>query len=236
MFRAEEFYALRAGIAPRIGAESDSSTSHFELRPHLLGRLRVTGCRIAARSPRELRVNIGGRVPREVWHDSITVFGRVPTGLHEVWLTLAAPSGEQLGFPAYLSVLFDDSPRATIEPWIAEGGAASHGQPADSFVYVDNCLFGLMDADAADDADADEVVAAVGEHLVHTQTPACVAPLSDPELGDYVVVCRVRNGIYPVLATRNTRREVTGLHIDFAIVGPRSRKDWWKARHIHAHP
>ncbi|MBF6222490.1 hypothetical protein IU479_30815 [Nocardia abscessus] len=228
MFETDEFYALRTGFAPRIGGESNGSGIDLELRISQLGRLRVTSGRVAAGSPRKL----ADPIPGDDRHESIAVFGPVEAGLHEVWLTLAAHSDDEAGLPAYLSLLFDDSPTATIEPWIAEGDTAAPGHPADSFVYVDDSLLEVMDADTADD----DAVAAVGEHLLHTQTAACIAPLPASVVDDKVVVCRAKQGTYPVVATRNARGEVTGLHIDFAIVGPRSRKDWWKARHIHAHP
>ncbi|MEU7769473.1 hypothetical protein AB0B25_30935 [Nocardia sp. NPDC049190] len=235
MFKAEEFYALRTGLAPRIGGEPNGSATFTRLKPCCLGKLRVTTGRVAAGSPRVF----GGSADDWTWseqqHDSIAVFGPVPAGLHEVWLTLAVPLDDQIGFLAYLSLVFNDSPTATIEPWIAEGStAAADGQPADSFVHVDNSLIGVMDAAAVDVAD--EIVAAAGETLFRTQVPACIAPLSSPESCDRVVVCRVLAGTYPVVATRSALGEVTGLHIDFAIVGPRNRKDWWKARHTHARP
>ncbi|MEU7634380.1 hypothetical protein AB0C34_31160 [Nocardia sp. NPDC049220] len=239
MFKAEEFYALRTGLAPRIGTEPNGSATYNRLRPCCLGRLRVATGRVAAGGPRVF----GGRADDRTWgeqqHDSIAVFGPVPAGLHEVWLTFAVPLDDPIGFLAYLSLVFDDSPIATIEPWIAEGAPQPHGQPTDSFVHVDNSLIGVMDAAVADDAD--EVVAAAGESLSRTQVSACIAPLSSPEIGspescDSVVVCRAMAGTYPVVATRSALGEVTGLHIDFAIVGPRNRKDWWKARHTHARP
>ncbi|MGW4331021.1 hypothetical protein ACWEKR_34700 [Nocardia sp. NPDC004573] len=229
MFELTEFYALHTGLAPCIGVEPDGSVVYTELKPHSLGNLRIRTGRVAIGGPSSLGSDLDASTWGEQLYRQTPIFSPIPVGAHEVWLTLTAPRVSRTGSPAYLSIVFDDSAAETIEPWISEGGASSDGHPADSFAYVNETFLAVMDAAAV--SGYRNIVTTADSGLLLPQTAATIIPCADS--GDSAIVCRSEKGVYPVVATRNARREINGLHVDFAIVGPHDRKNWWKARHTH---
>lgn len=213
----EYFFALRTGTAPFLDGSPDSDTD-AELTVEDIGGLAVLSGWIAAGDADLLgHVPVGpqagrpgaGRIPK---------FGPVPRGRHQVLLTVAASTRTRGHVrPAYLSIVFTDSAADALEPWVARGGDSENGGPADSFAPAENIL-GLTDAGAA----------ARGPAL-----PETFGSKSLTACEEHAVYCRTGPGAFPVMATKTATGSVTGLHVDFGVVGPRGRKAWWKARHTH---
>ncbi|MGA6189302.1 hypothetical protein [Nocardia iowensis] len=237
MSTADGFYALSAGHAPRIGAPPDAANcarlAALTVRP--LGRLTVLSGRLAAGDLASLGTQHVGPTPGRAGAGEIPVFGPIPVGAHPLRLTLAATLEHTHLIPAYLSMVFIDTPTDTIEPWIAEGGQSHNGAPADNFVSTDNDIVAMLDADVAERALDDPET--LQRYRIGDRRIVTALNLSPPftDSGENLILCRsgTGGGAYPVIASRDAEGNLTGLHIDFAIVGPVDRKQWWKGRHSH---
>ncbi|MEU7630105.1 hypothetical protein AB0C34_08985 [Nocardia sp. NPDC049220] len=231
MSSADSFYALRSGYAPQIGeaTQAPGRERGAVLTVSDLGHLVVTSGRMVVCDSASLGTGPVGPQSGRLGSGLIPVFDPVPLGRHPVRLTSADRSGSPSPVHAYLSVVFSEEPTATIEPWIAVGGESVRGEPADNFVSVESGIIGLLDAAAAPRAP-------IRFNDAWPQNIPCdnlAPPFTEGDAS--LVFCRCSVGAFPVIATRDAAATVTGLHIDFAIVGPSNRKQWWKSRHTHAH-
>jgi hypothetical protein len=212
-----DFYALQTATAPLLG-ERDVKLSVVDL-----GVLRVPSGLLGASDP-YVELDEGVVIP-------------IPPGDYPVRVTIADVSEEQDGShprEAYLSVVLSDSPTTTVAAASGVDGPPPEGQyfgvgvdagtvafvdsaavaasmPADGGTWYDDVFdsespdawFTIMDNDAPLPAGLANIVmplAADGENVV----------LSHSGWGD---------GWYPVLETRNSDGELTGIHIDLQVVG-----------------
>jgi hypothetical protein len=211
-----DFYALQTGSAP-LGTGAPA-----KLTVHDLGVLRVPSGKVGACDP---FVNL-----------SYPLVVQVPQGDYPVRVTVADVSEEQDGShlrEAYLSLVLSEADSVTVEAADGPDGPPPAGQyftvgvDAGTVAFVDaeaalrcmpdpttwyegvfesddaNSWFSLMDADGPHPAGTANIVmplASNGENVV----------LSHSGWGD---------GFYWLLQTRDAEGNLTGIHIDLAVVG-----------------
>ncbi|MFD0363256.1 hypothetical protein ACFQZZ_17565 [Nocardia sp. GCM10030253] len=236
VFDASEFYALHTGPASRIGMGAAASAAEIDvmLAIHDAGEFEVLTGKVALCDPGHLAAGSAGSLQDRPVDETVPIFASVPVGRHLVLLTTATePGDDHCQVLAYLSLVFSDAPTTAITPWIAEGGGSRCGEPANNFLTVDGGVAGLLDAAGADRIPSGfDVVRAIDRALIANKLWANI-PLPIAETSETVVACRSGKGAFPVMQSLDAQGNVTGLHVDFAVVGPRSRKAWWKSRHLH---
>lgn len=226
---AEYFYALQTGAAPKLGNRWErmvGGVREATLSVEDLGLLTVPSGYVAACDPGYIGAHRVSFVADEHGRTGlIPVFGPIPAGQYPVRATVFTTPLDFDGGTAFLSLVISDKSTMSVEPAVPCAVEPVAGQKAGNVIGVDTGCACFVDAHAASRCQtADEIDLADLE-----DNPNYVLPLPT---GENFISGRSGDGDggYPVMATKDVDGNLTGLHIDFGLIGSVTGDEWVAAR------